>query len=358
MAIGRRLLLLLLAACVLDPARAETSTVQDDGGKGLTKQNLVRLVASTGVLFHGGHYAHTMLLVHTLKATAGPLVKSAYQEVAQAYQEAREKTKDVSASEAAKALAVNRGKIHKAHSKVMAARGRYRAGDLSAEAFRDIERTQRQELFQIIQESDALRAVSSRFHATLGALDGDKLKSLASAIYAAITAAVASATSTTAAVAVVGIGIGRQLATSVRGLVLPVIKRLKGLADREIDLLPPTAQKWARAGVTTLAGVLGIACAYFAQKTALAVATIYFASGAILNTAVDIVNNSTIFAKDTPLFSALHVGLAVLGGSSYFLRPRAPPLPLRLVLKPFDILEAYLSALTIAHFRAGKGSFI
>lgn len=311
-------------------------------------QRLVKLLVSWTVLFHGGRYSHTMLLVHTLKVTAGPLLKEALDEAAREYKAMRKEAEKQAPNfeEARKQLKENKKEIAKLHSSVMTARR-----EMPKAEFQKFEKEQRGKVVELVAKSEGLRTAVSSLHAVVNAIDGNKVKKIGTAVYAAVTSAVASATSQTAAVVAVGLNIARQAATTLRGVILPLASRAKGMIQ-----LNPTTAKWIKTAVTTVGTVVGVYVAYSIQHTALVIATCYFASGAFLTTASTMIDG--ILDVDTPLFSALHVALATLGFVAQLKRPDPPLSILRFLLKPLDLLEAYLRGLTLAHIRSAPPSFL
>ena len=100
------------------------------------------------------------------------------------------------------------------------------------------------------------------------AIDPEKTKGLAVALYTALTSCVATATSDTAASVTMGLNIGSQVAANLRGILLPLIERVKGSVHHELSQISPNARKALDFVMNAAAHSAGIALAFFIVLTA------------------------------------------------------------------------------------------
>ena len=247
------------------------------------------------------------------------------------------------------------GALAERHTRVMDAYTAYTEGLTTRDQFHEVEAAERNGMLQTLMEMDDLKPAISSLAAIFKAIDGQKLKKLGAAVYAAIHAAIATATSRVAATTAIGLNFGNQASRSLRGFVLPLTQRF---LHRHLAL-SPTAEKKVRALVATVGAVGGLFFAARLQNLALALATVYFGTGAFLTTLADVLSSGTsnlnLPQDETPVFSTLHIGLTAIALIGQ-LRGAVPfPGPLRLLFSPIALLERYLRALTFQNIAVPSG---
>mmetsp|Transcript_2652 Transcript_2652/g.3602 ORF Transcript_2652/g.3602 Transcript_2652/m.3602 type:complete len:375 (-) Transcript_2652:30-1154(-) len=314
---------------------------------------VLQLMLSCVALTYGGKYSHAMLMIHTLKMTSGSLLKDAFRDVVQAYQTMRKEAKKHSPDfqVAKKELEAKTLQAAKIHMRMMEAKTALANGETSQSDFEAIERQAKFEMFSLVQEMDKLRPAVSSLAAIVAAVDADRLRKVGTAVYTALLSAIATSSSRAAATAAIGFNIGRQVATTLRGFVLPIIRRVRKFYDHELDMLPPTTAKTVRAIVTITGTVGGIIIAAKLQGLALTIATCYFAAGALITTSANMLQDTSSNLKnfvqvDSPIFSFLHIAIASIASVAQIRGIIPFPMPLQIFFFPLNILEKYLRALS------------
>jgi len=332
---------------------------------------LLQAGAGAVLLSSSKHFAHTVLLLQTIRTVAWPSMQRAATELSAVVERTRVALARVppeELAEARKRLASAQAEYSELVRALATARAQWRTGTLNEKGLEEVLLKGKQSVARLALQAQNADAALSSLSAVAASVEPSELYMTLSTPLAALASAVTISTSASAAAVVHGVSLGadarRFLGTMLATSALSEDALGTALVGSHFSQLSPLKRKWAGAALDGAGGLVGFLVARRAKAAAATLSAAVLGATAFVGGLREI-GGDVVFlqltggmaAEEAKLEADWQIVLVLLVVAALLHQMRSPaqlPLLIRLLIWPLTLLEAYLEALSLVHAAVGS----
>jgi hypothetical protein len=332
---------------------------------------LLQAGAGAVLLSWSKHFAHTVLLLQTIRTVAWPSMQRAATELSAVVERTRVALARVppeELAEARKRLASAQAEYSELVRALATARAQWRTGTLDEKGLEEVLLKGKQSVARLALQAQNADAALSSLSAVAASVEPSELYMTLSTPLAALASAVTISTSASAAAVVHGVSLGadarRFLCTMLATTALSEDALGTALVGSHFSQLSPLKRKWAGAALDGAGGLVGFLVARRAKAAAATLSAAVLGATAFVGGLREIGGDAVFLqltggmaAEEAKLEADWQIVLVLLVVAALLHQMRSPaqlPLLIRLLIWPLTLLEAYLEALSLVHAAVGS----